>query len=403
MREHASFLEPFKRPEDKAEVLKTAHKRLINAAADRVALSMQAPPAATRVEQALTGDAILDEPEDTPAVWGKGDQVLWARGEGLMIASHQGCGKTTLAQQLSLRLIGVDTSPFLGLPVEDDGRQVLYLAMDRPRQALRSMRRMVSKADTNVLRERLHIWRGPLPINVLGTQNALADWVSERYPDVGAVVVDSVKDLAPGVSEDAVGSGLNMSWQALIARGVDLLLLHHQRKAGNGAKRHHTLDDIYGSTWLTSGLGSVVALAGEPGAAVQELRHLKQPASPVELTLRHDHVRGRSEIHDGESEPIDLLREAGPGPDRPTASAASRNVGQHRARASERAGGRRPRHSRRKQGLGRRQEAPGHLPDQGGGSGSHLGLPKAVKAQFRGGKPRSKPKSTALGRSPSQA
>ncbi len=33
-----------------------------------------------------------------------------------------------------------------------------------------------------------------------------------------------------------------------------------------------------GSTWLTSGLGSVIVLDGEPGDPTVELRHLKQPA-----------------------------------------------------------------------------------------------------------------------------
>ena len=70
------------------------------------------------------------------------------------------------------------------------------------------------------------------------------------------------------------------------------MLLHHERKAANGGKRVHTLDDVYGSTWLTSGLGSVFVLDGEPGDPTVELRHLKQPAEPIgPLTLRHDHGR----------------------------------------------------------------------------------------------------------------
>jgi hypothetical protein len=76
----------------------------------------------------------------------------------------------------------------------------------------------------------------------------------------------------------------------VIARGVELMLLHHERKAANGGKRVHTLDDVYGSTWLTSGLGPVFVLDGEPGDPTVELRHLKQPAEPIgPLTLRHDH------------------------------------------------------------------------------------------------------------------
>ena len=65
-----------------------------------------------------------------------------------------------------------------------------------------------------------------------------------------------------------------MSWQEVIARDIQLMLLHHERKAANSAKRVHSLDDVYGSTWLTSGLGSVIVLDGEPGDPTVELRHL---------------------------------------------------------------------------------------------------------------------------------
>ena len=43
------------------------------------------------------GTFILDIPEAIPALWGDGDDVLWAQGESLMIAGPLGLGKTTLA------------------------------------------------------------------------------------------------------------------------------------------------------------------------------------------------------------------------------------------------------------------------------------------------------------------
>jgi hypothetical protein len=38
---------------------------------------------------------------------------------------------------------------------------------------------------------------------------------------------------------------------------------------------------VYGSTWLTSGLDSVIVLECEPGGPTAELRHLKQPAETI--------------------------------------------------------------------------------------------------------------------------
>jgi hypothetical protein len=259
------------------------------------------------------GDFILDEPEGIPAVWGDGEQVLWAEGEGVMLHGHQGVGKTTIAQQLVLHRIGVRDGPFLGLTVAVSDRPVLYLAMDRPRQAARSFRRMVNELDRPALNKGLVIHRGPLPINPVERPGNLADFAEMACPDVGTIVVDSLKDLAPGLTDDKIGAALNMMFQEIIARGIELVLLHHERKAENAGRRASRLDDVYGSTWLTSGLGSVIALVGDPGDPTIELHHSKQPGEPVgPLTIRHDHANGLSTLADAVSL-WQIMRAAGAG------------------------------------------------------------------------------------------
>jgi len=250
------------------------------------------PPVETRL--VAGGGFILDEPDEIPAVWGDGEHVLWAEGEGVMIAGHQGLGKTTIAQQLVLARAGVVPGQFLGHTVAPSDRPTLYLAMDRPRQAARSFRRMVSEQDRLVLDDRLVVWKGPLPVDPT-VKGRFLEWVREVCPEVGVVVVDSVKDLAPGTTDDTVASALNSAWQSVIADGVELLLLHHERKAPQDGKRKPTLDNIYGSTWLTSGLGSVIALSGQPGDAEVSLHHVKQPGAEVgPFVVVHDHEAGRS-------------------------------------------------------------------------------------------------------------
>lgn len=261
------------------------------------------------------GGAILDQPAVPPVIWGRDKFIAWANGQGTMIASHQGLGKSTIAQQLLLYRIGVRHGDFLGMPVTPlpPEKRVLYLAMDRPMQILQSMRRMVSDSDRDVLDDRMRIWDAPLPFKLTDDPQRLADWVQEVCPGVGDVIVDSVKDLAVGVSNDDVGAAVNIAWQGVIARGIDLLLLHHQRKAQNGAGRLNTLDDTYGSTWLTSGLGSVFALDGEPGAEVVKLKHLKSVMMQLDNTdLRHDHLTGTTMLHQASTvELLDLLNEVG--------------------------------------------------------------------------------------------
>jgi hypothetical protein len=72
-----------------------------------------------------TGAALFELPDRTPAVWGKGNKVLWAQGEGLMIAAPQGVGKTTIAQQLVLHGLGVRSGELFDLPVRPI-RRALY-------------------------------------------------------------------------------------------------------------------------------------------------------------------------------------------------------------------------------------------------------------------------------------
>lgn len=92
------------------------------------------------------GSLVLDEPTGVPAVWGHGDEVLWPMGEPCLLCAPQGVGKTTLAQQVALARAEIaGRGELLGLPVTPDTRRVLYIAADRPRQAFRSMRRMVDE------------------------------------------------------------------------------------------------------------------------------------------------------------------------------------------------------------------------------------------------------------------
>jgi len=242
------------------------------------------------------GVFVFDEPEEIPTIWGQGEDILWVEGEGLMIVGHQGLGKTTIGQQLMLARVGLREPEFLGLPVSRSSGTTLYLAMDRPRQAARSLRRMVTAGQRADLAERTKFWRGPLPVNPLAKGDLLA-WVREVCPDIDTIIVDSVKDLTPDLTDPASGAALNTAFQSLIVDGIEVLLLHHERKASGDNKRKPSLDGIYGSTWLTSGLGSIIGLSGEPGGSEVGLHHLKQPAEVVgPLAVTHDHAAGLSTV-----------------------------------------------------------------------------------------------------------
>lgn len=242
------------------------------------------------------GEFVLDAPEAVPAVWGDGDSVAWAEGEAMWIAAPASTGKTTIASQLVRARLGLQ-GELLGMAVKADERKVLYLALDRPRQIARAMRRSFSEEDRERLEALLEVWAGPLPFNVASDPERLAALAVSR--GAGTLIIDSAKDAAMELSKDETGSNFNRAIQLVLAAGIEVLVLHHQRKASAQNPKPRKLSDVYGSTWLTAGAGSVLLLWGEPGDPIVELRTLKPAVGEIgPLMVEHDHVRGISTVHE---------------------------------------------------------------------------------------------------------
>lgn len=221
--------------------------------------------------------------------------MLWAEGEALIITGVPGVGKSTLAGQVVRARLGLGAGAVLGLAVAPTASRVLYLAMDRPQQIARSLARQFAAGDRAVLDERLVVWAGPPPGDLAQQPAGLLEMA--RAAGADTVVVDSLKDAAVGLTDDVVGAGWNRARQHALANGVQVLELHHMVKRNSAGGAPTSLSDVYGSTWITSGAGSVVLLHGDPGDPVVSLRHLKQPGAEVgPWEVLHDHAAGVSTV-----------------------------------------------------------------------------------------------------------
>lgn len=259
----------------------------------------------------VAGSWPLDEPDETYAVWGDGSSILWSEGEPLYLVGPPGAGKSTLAQQLVFARIGLRPGDLLGLPVKVDDRPVLYVAADRPRQAFRSARRMLATTDRDLLDAKLTWHRGPLPFSLSREPELLrAHAVAFGF---GTVVIDSAKDMGGDLIEGSDATGFNMALQHLVAAGIEVLVLHHDRKGGGksgGKSGAADLDDVYGSRYLTAGAGSVLTLSGDPCEGPVTLRQVKQPADRLGPFKVHMNTStGDVSLHE-QGDPLAILRRA---------------------------------------------------------------------------------------------
>lgn len=254
------------------------------------------------------GQFLLDVPETTPAVWGEGSDVLWAEGESLIIAAGNGAGKTTLAGQLVHARLGLSKT-VLGLPVAPGAKRVLYLAMDRPQQIARALNRRFDESEREHLDQHLTFWPGPPPADLARHPETLRAMI--QAADADTVIVDSLKDAAIGLSDDEVGAGWNRARQYAVAAGCQVLELHHNVKRNANGGEPSTIADVYGSAWITAGVGSVILLLGAPGDPVVSMRHVKQPAEEVgPWRLLHDHVRGITGLYETAT-PLEIVQRLG--------------------------------------------------------------------------------------------
>jgi replicative DNA helicase len=224
------------------------------------------------------GQWILSASDRVESLWGTEREVAWPKGEAFIIVGGDGSGKTALAGNLLMRQAGIITDPLLGMQVEPRER-VLYLAQDRPEQARRSLKRLIGGVDRGPLDERLSVidW----PIGLIDEQpEMIAQLALEHGADT--VYVDSLKDVVVEPSGETSGLAVKRAYSEAISKGVEVCLLHHDRKAGQDSRRKILkLSDVYGSRFITAGAGSVLALNGGSGDPVIDLRQLKQPDEEV--------------------------------------------------------------------------------------------------------------------------
>ena len=237
---------------------------------------------------------------DEDAIWGGGDAVAWARGEATGLVGPDGVGKTTLVHRLAFGLAGID-GKLLGLPITPAEGRVLLVAADRPKQAARSMWRMLVELDARghgKLREAVLVWRGPLPFDLVKAPGELAVW-AEGF-GASHVILDSLAFVAARLIEDETGSAIAQAFMACSVAGLEVFWCGHPRKASGENRKPNQIADVYGSRWITAASGSILSLWASPGDPVAEFRQLKSPSGELgPFLVELDHEKGTISVLEG--------------------------------------------------------------------------------------------------------
>ena len=250
----------------------------------------------------------LDAPTVVPAIWGQRTDVLWPEGEPTMLDGPDGVGKTTIAQQITLRRIGIGEQASSASP-SNPSRPTRRCSTSRLTARHRHpgrVGRMVSDQHRRILRERLVVWRGSVPFDVVRDPGSLADFAVER--NAGGIIVDSVKDLAENLSDEEVGMAIHRAWQLCVealpgrARATPSAQSAADQQAAQSARGRVRVAVDHRR------LRERDPRLGRRGRPDRQPLHLKQPADIVgPFTLLHNNRAGTVVVADSQPDPVDLV------------------------------------------------------------------------------------------------
>lgn len=228
-------------------------------------------------------------------------QVEWAiegfieKGGMGMVSAAPGVGKTQLSLQLAIDCaLGIEFLTWK--PVKP--MKIVFFSLEMGHVGLKIFSELIAKEYSEeqrvILQENLKIvpLGQSLPIDRADSKQFIESMLQEIQPD--GIVIDALGKLISGELKEETARKVNDYMGALRSKyGLFVFLVHHNIKANSDNKKPNKLEDVFGSTYITADMTTVLTLWKNPDDKTVELNQVKArftEEAPMKLLMRNEHL-----------------------------------------------------------------------------------------------------------------
>lgn len=215
-------------------------------------------------------------------------QGLLQRSGLMVLAGEPGVGKSQLSMQF-LMAMAMEQSDYLSFPILA-GRKGLFISLEMPTVELKSLFQTmlvdISVEDRKKLDENLYwIDRGEnLNFRNQNVRALIEQIIADNHLEL--VVIDSFSKMGIRKMQDEEQILEMMGWFDHVRSkyNCSIWIIHHNRKS-NSDRKADSMDDVYGSRFITAGATSVVVMSRAKGRNTIKLKFEKIRTAPEKMPL----------------------------------------------------------------------------------------------------------------------
>jgi len=207
----------------------------------------------------------------------------------MLLAGSPGVGKSQISMR-ALMAMAMGQEKFLGLPLQEGCQPAIFFSLEMPTVELKilfqSMLKSMTQDERNTLDKYLLWHDAGLPINFRDPLVRQRVEKSIEENGIQTLAIDSLSKMGIRKMQDEEAIIEMMEWfdHVRFTYNTSIWVIHHNRKA-NSDRKADTLDDVYGSRFLTAGATSIVTMDRNGKKDLAKLRFEKIRTAPEKAPM----------------------------------------------------------------------------------------------------------------------